>query len=60
MSDEDEALDGLLKRIDRALAQYHRLNTTDEARAAVLLTVMASEGVRLKLKKREKKRRKKG
>jgi hypothetical protein len=60
MKDEDDAHEDLLKRIDRALSEYHRLNAPDDARAAVLLTVMASEGVRLKVKKREKRGRKKG
>ena len=59
MKDEDEAHEELLERIDRALTEYHRLNAPDDARAAVLLTVMAAEGIRLKLKKREKRRRKK-
>jgi len=60
MKDEDEAHEDLLKRIERALSEYHRLDAPDGARAAVLLTVMASEGIRLKLRKRDKRRRKKG
>jgi hypothetical protein len=60
MKDEDDAHEDLLKRIERALNECHGLNAPDGARAAVLLTVMASEGIRLKLKKREKRRSKKG
>jgi len=54
----DDNLENLLKRLDRVAAEFQKINWT-ETRGALLLTLLEAEGVRVKVKKRNKNHREK-